>query len=115
MEWDDDVTLAFVTLWRDARERHGLTQAVVADRLGMTQATISQLERGPYVGMRFIDIAKLASFYGIALDEIAALLGVGKPVETSTQRGLDVLLSSVSDETRSFVTRVVETLLKGLR
>lgn len=34
------------TLIRDSRRRAGLTQAVLAERLGMSRATLSQLENG---------------------------------------------------------------------
>ncbi len=48
----------FLDQLREAREKKGMTQAEVAERLGQTQSFISKVERGE----RRIDIVELRAF-----------------------------------------------------
>ncbi|MEQ1935691.1 MAG: helix-turn-helix transcriptional regulator [Fimbriimonadaceae bacterium] len=51
--------------WRVGRERRGLTQVVAAERFGVSQAYLSQLERGSRVAGAAL-AEKAATFYGLA-------------------------------------------------
>jgi transcriptional regulator with XRE-family HTH domain len=67
---------AFSKLFLDARKLRGKTQQEVADESGVSQTMISTLEHGPYAGMNFVDVVKLASYYGIAPNTLAASIGL---------------------------------------
>lgn len=55
---------------RVAREIAGLTQREVADRLDLTQSSLSDLERNRY-GSTTVDTArKLADFYGCTIEDL---------------------------------------------
>ena len=59
----------FATRLREARERKGMTQIVLADRCGFSYATISQYETGnrePQV----MAAKKIADELGVSLDEL---------------------------------------------
>jgi DNA-binding XRE family transcriptional regulator len=114
MEWTDEQRDAFGALWRMARANAGLSQMALAEQAGVTQSVVSMLEKGPYAGMRFLDIAKLASFFSLSLSQVAATLGYSE--QTVLLRPvLDVLVSGRSAEDRAFIERVVDLVVKGLR
>lgn len=45
----DDLTARFATAVKDSRERHGLTQQQLADKVGASLNHIGKLERGKYL------------------------------------------------------------------
>ena len=56
---------------RELRKRKGLTQAAVADKMGLTRVAITQYEMG--VRTPKIDIAyKLARIYGVKVDDLVS-------------------------------------------
>lgn len=114
MEWTDEQRAAFGRLWKEGRDRLGLTQAALAEQADVTQSVVSAMERGPYEGMRFLDIAKMAFTFGIPLAEVCSVLGMGRVVATQP-RGIDVLAQSLTEDDREFLTEVVEVVVKGLR
>ena len=52
-------------LIREARQKQGLTQAVLAKQLGMSRATISQLENGTIAELGVRKIAQLCDRLGL--------------------------------------------------
>ena len=52
---------------RDARKQAGLTQAELARRLGMSRATISQLENGVIADLGIRKLAKIADRLGLEM------------------------------------------------
>ena len=119
MEWTMEQRKAFAQLLREARERKGLNQGEVAQRLKLSPGTLSQMERVAFDGMRWLDVVKLARFYGISLDEVATLLGqppADPPeVHSSRLRGLVGALDATPEPNKQFLLDVLDTLLKGLR
>jgi transcriptional regulator with XRE-family HTH domain len=61
--------------WRITRlrEQHGITQAELAQRTGLSPPTISKLERGIFNGVRFETIVKLAAIFEVSLDYMAGI------------------------------------------
>jgi transcriptional regulator with XRE-family HTH domain len=60
----------FLRIFRETRQRAGLTQVEVATRLGQTQSFVSKCERGE----RRIDVAELHAFcaaFGLSLRQFA--------------------------------------------
>ena len=75
----------FLDLLRQVRERRGLTQEQLAEKLGATQSFISKCERGA----RRIDALELRTFciaMGITLAEFAVELEQYLPAGTSLTR-----------------------------
>jgi transcriptional regulator with XRE-family HTH domain len=50
---------------RELREDEGLSQQALADRAGVRQATISELESGAAQGAKFETLARLAGALGV--------------------------------------------------
>ena len=69
-----DTSRLGVTL-RHARERLNLTQAVLADRVGIAPNHLLRLETGEKSNPRFETIARLAAELGLSLDELSELCG----------------------------------------
>ena len=69
-----------LSLVREGRESRGMTQADVAEKIGLTQARVSDLERG---GRRMDVLEYLDYCAAIGLDPIATLRRV---VETAKKR-----------------------------
>ena len=67
---------AFAELFREARKATGFTQTDVSEVTGVHRTIISQLEHAAFPGMRFVDISRLCSAYGISLDRVAHVLGL---------------------------------------
>lgn len=55
---------------RELRERAGLTQLELANRLGVTPATVYTWERGKF-DPRASQLRKLAREFGVSMDDIA--------------------------------------------
>ena len=85
MDWTDDQSRAFADVLVRAREALGLKQYQVAEKVGVSAGTISALERGPYPGMRAIDIWRLEAFYGIPLTQLPQVLGLHIAEETALE------------------------------
>jgi transcriptional regulator with XRE-family HTH domain len=54
---------------RDARKRAGVTQADVADALGVDKSAVSRLERGER-GIAVGELARVARLIGVSVDEL---------------------------------------------
>lgn len=66
-----------VTDWlREERKKRNLTLLEVAEQTGVHRSRIADLEKSFTVNTRFIDLARIARFYGIDLNEIARRLGM---------------------------------------
>lgn len=77
---------AFLRVFRQARQRAGLTQAELAKQVRETQSFISKCERGE----RRIDVVELRTFcraFGIDLRKFAAILDRAILREASRARG----------------------------
>lgn len=78
LDFTDDQSEAFARILDEARKKTGLKQKEVAQRTGVSATTLSTLERAAFPGMRFVDLARLADFYGLDLNDIARALGLMK-------------------------------------
>ena len=63
------ISVARMTI-RELRERAGLTQLELANRLGVTPATVYTWERGKF-DPRASQLRKLAREFGVSMDDIA--------------------------------------------
>lgn len=108
---DDDNRLG--TFLRETRNTLGLTQLQVAEKTGVSQSSLSSLERGNYDAFSFAQASALSRFYHIPCETFDALLR-GEEV-AHTQSSLDALLETLDEAQRTFVHGVVVTLVKGLR
>jgi transcriptional regulator with XRE-family HTH domain len=61
--------------WRITRlrEQHGFSQSKLAEKTGLSPATISQLERGHFDGLRFKTVLTLAGIFEVSLDYMAGV------------------------------------------
>lgn len=62
-------------LLRSARERAGLTQAALAETVGLAPNHLVRLESGEKSNPRFETVALLAAQLGLSLDDLAAACG----------------------------------------
>ena len=60
-----------VTRVRELREAHGLSQAALAEAVGVTRQTIISLERGGYVPSLLLAMS-LAERFGMAVEDVFA-------------------------------------------
>lgn len=65
-------------LLRAARERAGLTQAALGERVGLAPNHVARLEAGEKSNPRFETVGKLASELGLSLDEVAVACGYSR-------------------------------------
>ena len=61
---------------RDARERAGMTQAELADALGVTQNLVGRLEAGGRNDPRTSTLVRLCKTLGTSLDELVGAAGL---------------------------------------
>jgi transcriptional regulator with XRE-family HTH domain len=64
---------------RACRERAGLSQTQVADRVGMTQPKISRIELGDVDNLSARDLARLVDALSLSDEQILNLLAVFRP------------------------------------
>lgn len=64
---------AFVRLLRETRERAGLTQIELAERLGETQSFVSKCERGER-RLDVVEVAEICDALGVSFKGFAAKL-----------------------------------------
>lgn len=98
----------------DLREAAGLSQAQVADKLGMAQRTYSHWERRA-VALRHDQLAALADALGISLADLVGA-PVAKPRGTGPAGKLRLVFERASKlprEQQKHVLRVVEDALAG--
>jgi transcriptional regulator with XRE-family HTH domain len=90
--------------WHDLlvgrRELKGLNQTEAAERAGVSQPLISQVERTPYTGMRLWDVLRILKVYGIEPNEAAEILGLYVPEEGGAVEEEDPVISMVCSELR---------------
>lgn len=60
-----------------ARERAGLTQSALAQRVGLAPNHIARIESAEKSHPRFETVAKIATELGVSLDELATVCGYG--------------------------------------
>jgi transcriptional regulator with XRE-family HTH domain len=63
---------------RAARERAGLSQAALAEKVGLAPNHVARLEAGEKSNPRFETVGRLASELGLSLDELAAACGYSR-------------------------------------
>ena len=61
------MTKLFIQAWRTHR---GLTQAALAERSGVHEITISNIERGAYTNLRLATLAKLARALRVTVPDL---------------------------------------------
>lgn len=109
----------FTDILRHARRDRGMTQQQVANASGISQSTVSQLERGPYPGMRGLELKRLCDYYGLSVDHMLeiALGRESHPEETMALRRLRELWGAVEGMTEARQTQLaqaVELLVRGV-
>jgi len=62
-------------LLKEARERAGITQVALAEKLGQTQSFVSKLERGDR-RLDIVQIRTLCGIYGVTLPEFVERLEI---------------------------------------
>ena len=65
----------FQQLLLGARKARSMTQSQAAEAIGVSQALISSLERGPSSGTRVAELFRVLGYYGISADEVSSVLG----------------------------------------
>lgn len=115
---------AFQELLKSARQLHGWSQQDaerVSKEMGLPihQTLLSNLERGPYPGMRFWDIYKLCRIYGIQVSQVLDALGWSDaPKESKNERRVALILDSIRDlpdEDVDTLLSVIERFIVGSR
>ena len=118
MDWTDEQIRAFADLLIRAREATGLKQYQVAESIGMSPSTISLLERGPYPGMRAIDIWRLQALYGIPTAQPAQILGIELADQSAFEESPLALYVSrfahLGPRGKALILEVLDVLLTGL-
>ena len=66
------MTERLVTKLKDLREAHGLTQAQLAELIGVSRKTINTVENGVYVPSTVIAL-KLAAALGVSVETLFSL------------------------------------------
>jgi transcriptional regulator with XRE-family HTH domain len=74
---------------RAARERVGISQADLADRVGLAPSHLSRLESGEKESPRFETVSRIAAELGLSLDDVASELGLRKASHMSSEDGLE--------------------------
>ncbi|MCU1748562.1 helix-turn-helix domain-containing protein [Pseudomonas sp. 6D_7.1_Bac1] len=93
------------------RVRCGLTQEVVAERLGVGNEAVSRIERGIVIP----NIARLLEFAEIFGCEAAELLSEVSPLADDQAGRISRLLESLDQSDRQLVVELVERLVTRLR
>jgi transcriptional regulator with XRE-family HTH domain len=94
---------------RQARVRAGLTQARLAEAAGVTDETVSRIERGAYEAA-FSTIVVLARALGVSIDGLAGLGGKERPVRSGSP-----LVTELARAAEKLAPRAVRTLLELAR
>lgn len=76
---------------RRGRERIGLNQSELAERVGIAANHVSRIESSEKAAPRFETVAKIASELGLSLDEISAACGL------RTKTSIGVSLTAIAD------------------
>jgi transcriptional regulator with XRE-family HTH domain len=92
------------------RRERGLAQATVAEAVGISQSTLSGLERGDTAGRSLETLAALARFFGVSAD---SLLGLdGENLEKPTHRGLTPIESAHIERLRALSFERMQMVLR---
>lgn len=95
----------YLAEWRKFR---GLTQEQAAERLLITQATLSRIERGIYpYAQDFLEIAALA--YGTDPGNLL----MRNPLDKGSVSSVDSKLVGIPQEKRAVIEAVIDTMLKA--
>lgn len=97
------------TLIRNARVRHGLTQATLARRAGTTQKQVSRIERGE-ISPSVATLSRLLRAMGERLE----LHAVPGPKDNRTDDELRVDYETLSDSERIAQTAALSRALTGI-
>lgn len=108
---------AFQQLLLEARRNRGLTQMQAANRIGVSQSLISNLERGPQPGMRVGDLFKVLAYYHIEPNAVAEALGYWQEdaIVRDDPRFVAVLegLAALPDTLYDHLMTSIELMLRG--
>lgn len=115
MEWTTAQAQQFRTIFIEARARLRYTVTEVVQASGVSRDVVYAIERGPYSGMRFVDIARLAKLYRLDLNSLATTLGI--PTDSLVahrvgQWAAQFQLLSYSNQSRMF--DMLDVLMRGL-
>jgi transcriptional regulator with XRE-family HTH domain len=99
---------------RDARLAAGLLQADLAARVGVTQATVSDWERGRFAP-RLEQLGRIADALGVAAETLLAALGLPNPQAAPQSAATPPGYASLPAEDRAVVDRLVAHLLSVRR
>jgi transcriptional regulator with XRE-family HTH domain len=95
---------------KDLRKLHHLSQQEVADKLGIAQTELSQLELGKVRNPSLIKLATLGRIYGVTPTDLAVLAGIWERGEQDN----DPHWSLLRDVVRSVPLRYREDLLERI-
>lgn len=93
---------------RDQRRRMGMTQVELAERIGMSQRWVSEVERGLVVVPRQENMLALARVFSVAVEDLYVAAGVASSQE-GARRVIAVLGSPDSGD------RTLDLLMDGAR
>lgn len=97
---------------REAREARGLSQAQVAEQLGITQKAYSVWERRN-VALRPEQIEQLARILGVSVEELFGKVPAQKTGPTGRVRRVFEDINRLSRHQQQKIADVVETLIAG--
>ena len=110
----DDLKTRFAVAVKDARERHGYTQEVLAGRIDASLDHVSKIERGKYLP----GLAVAAHIIRVLAIDANKLLGVQLTVRPVSQHRLEVenelmrSLGGLDDKTLQTAVELVQVLAK---
>lgn len=93
--------------------RGDLSQQDVADATGVPKYTLSDIERGTTAHPAMDTLAKLALFYGITMDEMAAMAGLFPPPEGADDEMLIPEAAKVLRDIRYQMTQLDSPILQA--
>jgi len=127
VEFTPQQRIRFSALMREARAKRGETQVQVADGMSamfkttVSQAFISGIEKGPYEGMRFIDLIQIIQYYSLSLQTVIDILGLqAAPVDVdSMSLPLNNVLIQATTELdeaqQSQLAEILQIVMNGIK
>ncbi len=99
---------------KELRLRQGMTQAQVAERVGLNQPLISQYERGD-VRLHGALVARLAKALGASADEVLGLQRTHNEAPSKDRRFIHRLrqIERLPDRSKQVLLKTIDTFLKG--
>jgi transcriptional regulator with XRE-family HTH domain len=104
---------AIARLVKSERERHDLTQAELAEAAGVTDETVSRVERGANEPS-LSTVAALADAFGLTLDAMVGRTEIGDPQPGSPLlRRLTLIAARLDEKAQRALIQLAELLPRG--